>query len=80
MLEHIPHRQFKSDDGQLWDAWEVHPENAGDDDVRERWLCFENQAGERWRFAPIPHGWDEVSDAVLRVLLSVAARAPGRRK
>lgn len=72
MPDPIPHRQFKSEDGQLWDVWEVHP---GQDEpyVRERWLCFENPDGERWRFAPIPHGWEEVSDQVLRVILSVSA-------
>jgi hypothetical protein len=77
MPAHVPHRQFKSDDGDLWDVWEVSPQ-VGQTDIHEPWLCFENQRGERWRFSPIPHGWDETSDAVLRVLLSVAAPAPKR--
>jgi len=37
------------------------------------WLCF--QAGdERRRFAPIPPKWDELPDAVLRVMLDIANR------
>jgi len=37
------------------------------------WLCF--QAGEeRRRFAPIPPGWDELPDGVLRVMLDIANR------
>lgn len=41
-------------------------------DLEEAWLCF--QAGtERRRFAPIPPGWAELPEAVLRVMLDVAS-------
>jgi hypothetical protein len=80
MQDPLPHRQFKSDDGQLWDVWEVRPEMAYNPYLREPWLCFENRVGERFRFAPIPHGWEEVSDGVLRVILSVAEPAPKRER
>jgi hypothetical protein len=78
MPEPIPHRQFKTDDGTVWDVWEVRPNDTEAPYVREAWLCFESQAGDRWRFAPIPHGWEEVSDGVLRVILSVAGPVPKR--
>src|SRR5438128_1458456 len=71
--DHVPHRQFKTDDGEIWDVWEVRPETAYNPFLREPWLCFENKKGERFRFTPIPQGWaEEASDAVLRVILSVA--------
>ena len=44
----------------------VHPE------LRDGWLCFQS-AAERRRFAPIPPGWDELPESVLRVMLDVAA-------
>ncbi len=44
-----------------------------DAELEHGWLCF--QAGlERRRFAPIPTGWEELPDGVLRVMLSVARR------
>ena len=35
------------------------------------WLCFESN-GDRRRFAPIPYGWEFLSDELLRFLLGVA--------
>jgi hypothetical protein len=78
MPDPVPHRQFKTDDGQRWDVWEIRPDPTSET-LREAWLCFENGAGERWRFAPIPHGWEEVSDGVLQVILSVSLPVPARR-
>lgn len=43
----------------------VHPE------LRDGWLCFQS-ATERRRFAPIPLGWRELPDSVLRVTLDIA--------
>lgn len=73
----VPHRQFVGDDGQVWNVWEVRAETAYNAYLRDPWLCFENQKGERFRFTPIPQGWaDEASDAVLRIILSVAGPVP----
>lgn len=47
----------------------VYPE------LREGWLCFQS-ASEKRRFAPIPPNWHDLPDAVLRVMLEVAATAP----
>ncbi len=44
----------------------VHPE------LRDGWLCFQS-AAERRRFAPVPPGWRELPDSVLRVMVDVAS-------
>lgn len=47
------------------DILPVHPE------LRDGWLCFQSPV-ERRRFAPIPPGWRELPDSVLRVMVDVA--------
>lgn len=84
--EAMTHRFFRDPSGAEWQVWDacassdvrgpVAPELAAG------WLCFERVLApgapidtpmERRRLAPIPPGWDALSDAELRVLL---ARAP----
>ena len=74
MLDEIPHKRFKAEDGRTWTVWQVEPDDRAMEYLREGWLCFESEE-ERRRFAPIPHGWENMGDAVLRVLLSVSAPA-----
>lgn len=40
-------------------------------ELKHGWLCFQT-GSERRRFAPIPAGWFELSEAVLLVMLDVA--------
>jgi hypothetical protein len=40
-------------------------------ELEHGWLCFQT-GQERRRFAPIPPGWFELPDGVLRVMLGVA--------
>ena len=48
-----------------------------DPGLEEGWLCFQT-GHERRRFAPIPPGWVELPDAVLRVMLDIANPVAGR--
>ena len=43
------------------------------------WLAFES-AGDRRRLAPIPKGWEEATEAELRMLWAQAKIVPGRRR
>jgi hypothetical protein len=55
------------------------PRVAVEPEYRDGWLAF--QSGDEWRrLAPIPPGWDALSDAELRVLLRQAGEGPARVK
>ena len=43
------------------------------------WLAFESEHDKR-RFAPIPVGWEEMSDEALESLCVRATQAPARRR
>lgn len=59
----------------------------GDDGARIRiaqglsrgWLAFESNLDKR-RFAPIPLGWEQLSDPELEQLCGKATQAPARRR
>jgi hypothetical protein len=40
--------------------------------LEDGWLCFQ-RGSERRRFAPVPPGWYELPDAVLRVMVDIAS-------
>lgn len=58
--------------GARTEARGEHTARPLDPQLAGGWLCFQS-GSDRRRFAPIPAQWDEVPDAVLRVMLSVAA-------
>jgi hypothetical protein len=43
------------------------------------WLAFEAGADKR-RLAPIPGGWEQLTDAELAILCAKASRAPAKRR
>ena len=72
----VPLREIRDEDGQLWQAFDVHPvREAGTSTLAAAytggWLCFLSDKGRR-RVAPIPDGWEKMTDRSLRHLLSVA--------
>ena len=44
-------------------------------ELRQGWLCFEC-AGERRRLAPIPDGWELLTESELTMLCQCARPAP----
>jgi len=84
---HVPYRRIRDTDHRSWDIWEIGPDSvlgAGSYDRRHTardanapdfmlsgWLCFESN-GDRRRFAPIPYGWEFLSDELLRFLLGIS--------
>src|SRR4051794_5953114 len=79
MPDEIPHRTFRTDEGREWHVWQVNPDAAALEYVREGWLCFES-GEERRRFAPIPHGWEHLADEILRFILSVSSPVAQKRQ
>jgi hypothetical protein len=63
------HRAFTDPDGVEWKVWEVHPSSVDHaanklggrvaPDLQNGWLCFESDAGEKRRLAPIPLDWQK---------------------
>ena len=69
-------REIIDEHGTQWQVFDVHPAHESEAPaVRETfvggWLCFLSDKGRR-RVAPIPEGWEDMSDQSLRRLLSVA--------
>jgi hypothetical protein len=67
-------REISDENGNLWQVFDVHPANearALNEKYVGGWLCFLSDKGRR-RVAPIPDGWEDMSDGALRRLLSVA--------
>jgi hypothetical protein len=72
-------REFTDTQGKRWLVYTVGTAAHGvdvsrrylPDEYRQGWLAFES--GERkLRLAPVPSGWDELTDAQLRELLAQA--------
>jgi hypothetical protein len=66
--------------GTEWTIFEVKKTIAGDqwtylpEQFGNGWLCFESAVSKR-RLTPVPHGWDDMSDAELLGLLKQAQPA-----
>jgi hypothetical protein len=72
----MPHRRFVDDEGQVWHVWETYPRQTSElrqvaPEFAGGWLAFES-AKEKRRLAPIPEGWETMSDAELGRLRSEA--------
>jgi len=79
----VAHRRIVDHQDQVWDVWEVRTSAVGSrrihvqPDLQEGWLAF--QCGEqRRRLAPLPVGWDEMSDRALLGLMEKAAEIQPR--
>jgi hypothetical protein len=73
----MPHRRIVDREEQVWDVWEVRTIAVSprrilvQPDLQQGWLAF--QCGEqRRRLAPLPPGWDEMSDRALLGLMDQA--------
>jgi hypothetical protein len=73
----MAHRRIVDNEEQVWDVWEVRTPIATtrrilvQADLQAGWLAF--QCGEqRRRLAPLPTGWDEMSDHALLGLMDQA--------
>ncbi|MEP6732665.1 MAG: hypothetical protein ABJE10_18620 [bacterium] len=69
-------REITDERGEVWQVFAVHPgtesgANSLTDTFKGGWLCFLSGKGRR-RVAPIPEGWEAMSDHSLRRMLSVA--------
>lgn len=81
----MTHRIFLDSEGMEWTVWDVHPtERAGMPQVTERlragWLALQNLDVGRRRVAPIPPGWQEWTDAQLRVMLGNSEPRPATQR
>jgi hypothetical protein len=73
----MAHRRIVDKQDQVWDVWEVTTSASASrrilvqPDLQGGWLAF--QCGEqRRRLAPLPIGWDELSDHALVALMDTA--------
>jgi hypothetical protein len=70
----MAYREFVDGDGVAWRAWETRPGSGAN--VRPAlaagWVSFES-ADERRRLAPVPEGWDGLSDEDLLGWLASAS-------
>jgi hypothetical protein len=71
-------RSFQSQDGTLWNVWNVVPTLVHNDrkvalstGMTSGWLCFES-GGVKRRIVPAPEGWEEWSDDELDSALATA--------
>jgi len=73
----MAHRRILDNQQQVWDVWEVTTASAPrrilvQPELQSGWLAF--QCGEqRRRLAPLPIGWDEMSDHALLGLMDQAS-------
>lgn len=78
-------RDFRDDQGVQWLVYAVHREAMAEaaaqrgrrylpEPYQDGWLVFESEA-RKLRLAPIPEGWDDLPDRVLRTLLARATPA-----
>ena len=76
-------RELEDERGVRWVVFTVYPSAAGRPVIREAyrggWLSFDSGVETR-RAAPIPPGWERMSDAELMVLLAGAEVARPRRR
>jgi hypothetical protein len=74
-------RELRDADGVEWTVFEVKRASAARDLVpglmKTGWLCFENGTHKK-RIAPIPAGWEELSDAALLALARDVSPQPKR--
>ena len=83
------YRSFTDAGGVLWEVWDVRPHRrataTGERPLRvsaglaEGWLCCETRH-ERRRVAPIPEGWETLSDAELEALCRRATTVTRSRR
>ena len=66
-------REFMDSSGTAWRVWNTRPSRGGilDEEFRDGWLTFESNTHRR-RLAPIPAGWETVSEARLDLMCRVA--------
>jgi hypothetical protein len=71
-------RSFQSQDGTLWNVWNVVPTLVHNDrkvalstGMTSGWLCFES-GGVKRRIVPAPEGWEEWSDDELESALATS--------
>lgn len=75
----MPVREFVDHQGRAWRVWSTVPSvpSAITAGYEQGWLTF--QAGDELRrYAPIPAGWEQLSDERLDVLCRVAESAATR--
>jgi hypothetical protein len=80
------HRRFEDASGNRWDVFAVYPSAATigravalPDPYVRGWLSFDSGTETR-RLAPIPDGWQEMSEDALRRLWEKAEVAPRRKR
>jgi hypothetical protein len=69
----MAHRKVVLENAE-WDVWDVRPQaRAGSvgNGMENGWLCFQSGSRRR-RLAPIPDGWNDLSDAGIAELFEGA--------
>lgn len=71
----MAYREFTDEGGRPWRAWDTYPQKRElvSPGMEGGWLSFEGE-DEKRRLAPVPPGWEEGTDAELRLLLRTARR------
>jgi len=77
-------REFRDENGEEWVVFLTARSVARDqhlpEEYREGWLVFESAHGEKRRLAPVPIGWDTLSDRDLSGLCAEAVPQSARKK
>jgi hypothetical protein len=71
-------RQFEDAAGMAWRVWNTVPISGAviNPGFEKGWLTFESEHGALRRLAPVPAGWEDLSDERLEVLLNTATEVP----
>ena len=87
--QHMAVREFRDEQGRLWQAWDIRPEAIHPPTRAEDWLAdcyitgwivFETLLGdEKRRLCPWPMNWAEADETRLRQLLAAAEVVPPQR-
>ena len=73
----MPLREITETDGTVWQVYDVNPEGSlrvVGDGLHQGWLVFESDR-HKCRIAPIPAGWDRLTDDDLVALKRTATPA-----
>jgi hypothetical protein len=71
-------RNFSEPNGTQWHVWNTVPVSGAviNPGFEKGWLTFESDAGSLRRLAPVPAGWEALSEERLVVLLHSAKVVP----
>lgn len=74
----MPSKSFLDGSGMRWRIWSTVPVSGAviNSGFEKGWLTFESEGGSLRRLAPIPSGWEHLSDDGLVTLLRQSNEVP----